>query len=380
MKSYRYKIHDTIYDLTDFVKIHPGGTDIFENLQNDINITSMVYTYHKNPKKVLEILPKYSINVTKDINYDTNYSYEKYCELKSIVYTEIYKRGIPLYWSNKEIAYNACMLSLYLGTWIYCFWNANHLSYWWMVFLASIVIGWGTLVVHETTHCCGLKNQNYNLLISNILHVPYLSISKWKWTHNYLHHSFTNTVYDADFQQHNYILRHSPEHTLFSHHKYQWLYMFFLFWVNGYNNSILQVSNKYTIIFICLIFYRLGYLKTLLLFGCIGFGYTFIANLSHIQPECIEVKNDMKNDFLYNQVSSSMNYRTDDPITRFICFGLDIQIEHHLFPTIPHSSLRQIQHIVREYCNKNDIPYREKTNILSTMYSYVHYLYKMGNP
>jgi fatty acid desaturase len=117
-----------------------------------------------------------------------------------------------------------------------------------------------------------------------------------------------------------------------------------------------------------------------LLFGCIGFGYTFIANLSHIQPECIEVKSDMKNDFLYNQVSSSMNYRTDDPITRFICFGLDIQIEHHLFPTIPHSSLRQIQHIVREYCNKNDIPYREKTNILSTMYSYVHYLYKMGNP
>ena len=87
-----------------------------------------------------------------------------------------------------------------------------------------------------------------------------------------------------------------------------------------------------------------------------------------------------KNDFLYNQVSSSMNYRTDDPITRFVAMTLDIQIEHHLFPSIPTSSLRQIQDIVREYCNKNDIPYIEKPSIFQSIYSYICYLYKMGNP
>ena len=85
--------------------------------------------------------------------------------------------------------------------------------------------------------------------------------------------------------------------------------------------------------------------------------FAFIANMSHIHHECIQINTENKNDFLYNQVSSSMNYRTDDPITRFICFGLDIQIEHHLFPNIPHSSLLQIQHVVRDYCEKNDIPY-----------------------
>ena len=73
-----------------------------------------------------------------------------------------------------------------------------------------------------------------------------------------------------------------------------------------------------------------------------------------------------------------MNYRTDDPFTRFICFGLDIQIEHHLFPNIPHSSLRQIQHIVRDFCKKNDIPYLEKSSIFDVLASYQKYLFVMG--
>lgn len=117
----------------------------------------------------------------------------------------------------------------------------------------------------------------------------------------------------------------------------------------------------------------------MLFYSVFRFIFLVIANLSHIQHECIQINTENKNDFLYNQVSSSLNYRTDDPITRFICFGLDIQTEHHLFPNIPHSSLRQIQHIVRGYCDKNNIPYIEKPSIFPTIYSYICYLYKMGN-
>ena len=68
--------------------------------------------------------------------------------------------------------------------------------------------------------------------------------------------------------------------------------------------------------------------------------------------------------------------RTD--LSRFICFGLDIQIEHHIFPNIPHSSLRKIQNIVYNYCNKNNIPYIEKLNVCSAIYSHITYLHKMS--
>ena len=58
--KYKYKIHDKLYDLTDFVKIHPGGQDMFNNLKTNTNITPMLYSYHKNPKNILTtILPKY---------------------------------------------------------------------------------------------------------------------------------------------------------------------------------------------------------------------------------------------------------------------------------------------------------------------------------
>jgi len=382
---YLYKIHDKLYDLTDFVKVHPGGQDMFNNLKPDTNITPMIYSYHKNPKSILAMLPKYEVPKTDDIiiKYDTNYTYDKYCELKKMVYDEIHEKKIPLYWSNKEIAYNAFMLSVYLGVWTYCFCNANNLSCWWMVLLAFIVVGFNALVFHETSHNVGFKNQNINTFISTYIAYPFLSVGEWKERHNYLHHCFTNTEYDTDFDKNKLILRHSNAHAHYFHHKLQYLYASFLFVLNGYNKTIIRnikVKDYPPLLGIIFVYYWFGIINALILFGCVGFGYTFIANLSHIQHECIQLNNDKKNDFLYNQISTAMNYKTDNPIIRFTCFSLDIQIEHHLFPNIPHSSLRQIQHIVRGYCDKNDIPYIEKPNIFPTIYSYICYLYKMGNP
>jgi fatty acid desaturase len=111
-----------------------------------------------------------------------------------------------------------------------------------------------------------------------------------------------------------------------------------------------------------------------------SFIFIFIAQLSHIQHECIQINTEKKNDFLYNQVSSAINYRTDNVLIRMACFGLDIQIEHHLFPNIPHSSLRQIQHVVKAYCEKNNVPYIEHPSIFPAIVNYVKYMYKMGNP
>lgn len=99
---HRYKIHNKLYDLTEFVKIHPGGQDMFNNLKPDTNITPMIYTYHKNLKNILLILPKYEVPIIDDIiiKYDTNYTYKNYSELKRLVYDEIHEKKIPCYWSN----------------------------------------------------------------------------------------------------------------------------------------------------------------------------------------------------------------------------------------------------------------------------------------
>jgi linoleoyl-CoA desaturase len=381
---YRYKVHDKLYDLTDFVKVHPGGIDMFNHLKPDTNITPMVYTYHKNPATVLAILPKYQVTLTNDIiiQYDTNYAYNRYCELKKLVYDEIHEKKIPLHWSNTEIAYNVLMLSIYLGIWGYCFWNANNLSHWWMVLLVFMNIGFVALVFHETSHYTGFKSQKINNIVSHYIASHIFETDEWKYEHNYLHHSFTNTHFDRDFEKHRIIMRHSNAHIHYFHHKFQFIYAFVVFGFGIFSKGPIRfIKNKrWNIILFFIIIYNFGYIHTLIMYGLSGLLFLSIAQLSHIQHDCIQINNNKKNDFLYNQVSSSMNYRTDDLITRVLCFGLDIQIEHHLFPNIPHSSLRKIQYVVREYCDNNDIPYTEKNSIFPTIYSYICYLYKMGNP
>ena len=69
---------------------------------------------------------------------------------------------------------------------------------------------------------------------------------------------------------------------------------------------------------------------------------------------------DMKIDFLRRQVLMSRNVRGG----RFVSFlmgGLNHQIEHHLFPTMPQPNLRKVQPLVRRLCDEHGINYTEVT-------------------
>jgi len=43
--------------------------------------------------------------------------------------------------------------------------------------------------------------------------------------------------------------------------------------------------------------------------------------------------------------------------TDWICGGLNYQIEHHLFPTIPRHNLNAISSLVKNFCKDHDLPY-----------------------
>lgn len=60
--------------------------------------------------------------------------------------------------------------------------------------------------------------------------------------------------------------------------------------------------------------------------------------------------------FLYEQVLTSRNVRPH-PFTDFWYGGLNYQIEHHLFPTLPRNNLRRAQGLVEQFCAENGISY-----------------------
>jgi len=84
----------------------------------------------------------------------------------------------------------------------------------------------------------------------------------------------------------------------------------------------------------------------------------------------------MKVDFLRRQVLMSRNIR-GGLFTDWAMGGLNYQIEHHLFPSMPRPTLRKVQPIVREYCALHGVKYTE-VSLVASYKIVVDYLNNVG--
>jgi len=90
-------------------------------------------------------------------------------------------------------------------------------------------------------------------------------------------------------------------------------------------------------------------------------GYAMFAVLApgHFPEEatCYEEADLKEANFPFLQATSSLNFRTGT-VGRFLCSGLEFQIEHHLFPKLSHVHYPQVARHVEDFCRKNGYPYR----------------------
>jgi len=85
---------------------------------------------------------------------------------------------------------------------------------------------------------------------------------------------------------------------------------------------------------------------------------------------------DQEVDFLRRQVLTSRNIRSSW-LTNLYMGGLNYQVEHHLFPSMPRPHLRRAQAITKDYCRSKDIAYTE-TTLLESYAIVVRYLNRAG--
>ena len=76
-------------------------------------------------------------------------------------------------------------------------------------------------------------------------------------------------------------------------------------------------------------------------------------------------------DYLRRQVITSRNIR-GGPFVDVALGGLNYQIEHHLFPSMPRPSLRRLQPLVREFCAERGVPYVETSAVESYKRAFAH--------
>jgi fatty acid desaturase len=85
-----------------------------------------------------------------------------------------------------------------------------------------------------------------------------------------------------------------------------------------------------------------------------------------------------KLDYLRRQVLTSRNVR-GSRLVDFALGGLNYQIEHHLFPSMPRPNLRRSQALIRGFCLEHGLSYHEST-VFGSYAQALRHLHAVGAP
>jgi fatty acid desaturase len=85
-----------------------------------------------------------------------------------------------------------------------------------------------------------------------------------------------------------------------------------------------------------------------------------------------------RTDFLRRQVLTSRNVR-GGWLTDFALGGLNYQIEHHLFPSMPRPNLSRSQALIEAFCQQRGVPYCQ-SSLTSSYAQALRYLNAVGRP
>lgn len=81
---------------------------------------------------------------------------------------------------------------------------------------------------------------------------------------------------------------------------------------------------------------------------------------------------------LKRQVVTARNVR-GGPVRDWLLGGLNLQIEHHLFPSMPRQNLRRARPLVRRYCGEVGLPYTE-TGLVASHREGLRHMHAVGEP
>jgi linoleoyl-CoA desaturase len=79
-----------------------------------------------------------------------------------------------------------------------------------------------------------------------------------------------------------------------------------------------------------------------------------------------------------HQVESTVDFCPRNPVLTWLLGGLNFQIEHHLFPRVPHTHYPAIARIVRRNAEKHGVRYTVQPSFWDAISSHGRHLRSMG--
>jgi linoleoyl-CoA desaturase len=285
--------------------------------------------------------------------------------------------------------------------------------------LLSIIMGLALVsiafnVMHDACHGSFSRKKWVNNIMGHTMNALGSSAFMWKIKHNVVHHTYTNVDGVDDDIAKSPLLRHCPSQKWVPAHRFQFVYMFFLYMLSTmlwvfltdqikYFSRKIVVTNmkmpvKEHVIFwgtkiLYVLFYVLipilavgwqGWLVGYLILNMtMGLTLSLVFQLAHVveKTDFVDAAQEQKLDIEWavHEIKSTANFAMKNSLITWFVGGLNYQVEHHLFPRVSHIHYPAISNIVREQCRKFGIPYHSYNTMTGAVLSHVKFMKQLGN-
>jgi linoleoyl-CoA desaturase len=280
--------------------------------------------------------------------------------------------------------------------------------------LGGITAAIGFNVMHDGGHGSFSESPFWNKMAAFSVNGLGASMLMWMNKHNIIHHTYTNIDGIDDDIEIGSLLRMCPTQKKLRIHKFQHIYVWFLYtlllvsWVfhtdykkyftkkvgnvpikkfSAFNHFAFWAAKVfYYFVAIVLPIFMVGFLPWLVGFLVssmfAGLVLSIVFQLAHTVEEAafpvISANNDIENEWAIHQIETTANFATKNKLVSWLVGGLNFQIEHHLFPKISHIHYPAISKIIKSTCEEFNVKYIEFKRTRDAIVSHALYLRKMG--
>ena len=284
--------------------------------------------------------------------------------------------------------------------------------------LGGLVLGallTASCVQHDANHGSYFRSRRLNHLLGWTADAL-LGFSSYAWRvkHNVAHHTYTNIDgFDDDARQVP-LARFAPSQESKSWYRFQHLYIWPMYTLMGLRlqtvgditafvrgsvgESTLRVPRRWNLagvivgkaIFVtwAIAIPMLVYPWWAVLVAYLGFAMvtSLIMATTFQLAHCVEEASFTSAEqarairpiWAVHEVESTVNFCPRNPVLTWALGGLNFQIEHHLFPLLPHTHYPKIAEIVRRNCAKHGIRYSSQPSLRTALRSHTLHLRAMG--
>ncbi len=290
----------------------------------------------------------------------------------------------------------------------------------WSALLECLLMGGltaaiGFNVMHDGGHGSFSQSKTWNKIAAFSVNALGASGLMWNTKHNIAHHTYTNIQGVDDDIEIQPMLRMCPSQKKYFIHRYQHIYVWFLYtllliiWVFAtdytkyFKKRVGAVPLKkmstfdhfafwiakigYYFMMIALPIMMVGFVNWLLGFLILsmfaGFVLSTVFQLAHTVevtsfPVRTEASPDIENEWAIHQVETTANFATKNKLISWLVGGLNFQVEHHLFPKVSHVHYPAISKIIKSTCDEFNVKYNEYKHMRDAIISHTLHLKQMG--